>query len=41
MNVDEFRKLAGDIKIIDKVTEREQYSHDIGDLPADNDENTF
>ncbi len=33
MNVDEFRKLAGDIKIIDKVTEREQYSHDIGDLP--------
>ena len=33
MNVDEFRKTAGDIKIIDKVTEREQYSHDIGDLP--------
>jgi len=34
MNVDEFRKLAGDIAIIDKVAEREQYSHDIGDLPA-------
>jgi len=34
MNVDEFRKLAGDVKIIDKVAEREQYSHDIGDLPA-------
>jgi len=34
MNVDEFRKLAGEIKIIDKVSEREQYSHDIGDLPA-------
>ena len=34
MNVDEFRKTAGDITIIDKVAEREQYSHDIGDLPA-------
>ena len=34
MNVDEFRKIAGDVKIIDKVAEREQYSHDIGDLPA-------
>ena len=34
MNVDEFRKTAVDIKIIDKVAEREQYSHDIGDLPA-------
>ena len=34
MNIDEFRKIAGDIKIIDKVTEREQYSHDIGDLPS-------
>ena len=34
MNVDEFRKLAGNVKIIDKVAEREQYSHDIGDLPA-------
>jgi len=34
MNVDEFRKIAGDVKIIDKAAEREQYSHDIGDLPA-------
>jgi len=34
MNVDEFRKIAGDIKIIDKAAEREQYSHDIGDLPS-------
>ncbi|MGA9695272.1 MAG: FAD-binding protein, partial [Dehalococcoidales bacterium] len=34
MNVDEFRKIAGDVKIIDKPAEREQYSHDIGDLPA-------
>ena len=33
-NVYEFRKIAGDIKIIDKVAEREQYSHDIGDLPG-------
>jgi FAD/FMN-containing dehydrogenase/ferredoxin len=33
MNVDEFRIISGGIKIIDKVTEREQYSHDIGDLP--------
>ena len=34
MNKDEFRKTVGDIKIIDKFAEREQYSHDIGDLPA-------
>jgi FAD/FMN-containing dehydrogenase/ferredoxin len=34
MNVDEFRKIAGDVKIIDKAAEREQYSHDIGDLPT-------
>ena len=34
MNVDEFRKIAGDVKVIDKAAEREQYSHDIGDLPA-------
>jgi len=33
MNADEFRKIASDVKIIDKVAEREQYSHDIGDLP--------
>jgi FAD/FMN-containing dehydrogenase/ferredoxin len=34
MKADEFRKIAGDVKIIDKVAEKEQYSHDIGDLPA-------
>jgi FAD/FMN-containing dehydrogenase len=34
MNVAEFKKIAGDIKVIEKVAEREQYSHDIGDLPA-------
>ncbi len=34
MNVDEFKKIAGDVKVIDKAAEREQYSHDIGDLPA-------
>jgi FAD/FMN-containing dehydrogenase/ferredoxin len=34
MNVDDFRTIAGDIKIIDKAAERDQYSHDIGDLPA-------
>lgn len=32
--VEEFRKIAGDIKIIDKVEEKEMYSHDIGDVPA-------
>jgi FAD/FMN-containing dehydrogenase/NAD-dependent dihydropyrimidine dehydrogenase PreA subunit len=31
--VEEFRKIAGDIKIIDKPEEREMYSHDIGDVP--------
>ena len=31
--VDEFRKIAGDIKILDKPEEREMYSHDIGDVP--------
>ncbi|MGV8058263.1 MAG: FAD-binding protein [Smithellaceae bacterium] len=31
---EEFRKIAGDIKIIDKVEEKEMYSHDIGDVPA-------
>jgi FAD/FMN-containing dehydrogenase/ferredoxin len=34
MITDEFKKLAGDITILDKVAERELYSHDIGDLPA-------
>ncbi|PKN77384.1 MAG: hypothetical protein CVU52_00750 [Deltaproteobacteria bacterium HGW-Deltaproteobacteria-10] len=32
--VEEFRKIAGDIKIIDKAEEKEMYSHDIGDVPA-------
>ena len=32
--VEEFRKIAGDIKIIDKVEEKEMYSHDIGDVPT-------
>jgi FAD/FMN-containing dehydrogenase/NAD-dependent dihydropyrimidine dehydrogenase PreA subunit len=31
--VEEFRKIAHDIKIIDKAEEREMYSHDIGDVP--------
>lgn len=31
--VEEFRKIAGDIKILDKMEEREMYSHDIGDVP--------
>src|SRR5512136_286877 len=30
---DDLRKTAGDLRIIDKVAEREMYSHDIGDLP--------
>ncbi|MFC1847428.1 FAD-binding oxidoreductase [Chloroflexota bacterium] len=33
MKADEFRKVAGDIKILDKMAERELYSHDIGDVP--------
>ena len=31
--VEEFKKIAGDIKIIDKAEEKEMYSHDIGDVP--------
>jgi FAD/FMN-containing dehydrogenase/ferredoxin len=31
--LDEFRKTAGALKIIDRAEEREMYSHDIGDLP--------
>jgi len=31
--LDELRKTAGDLRIIDKAAEREMYSHDIGDLP--------
>lgn len=32
--VEEFKKIAGDIKIIDKEEEKETYSHDIGDVPT-------
>ena len=32
--VEEFKKIAGDIKIIDKAEEKEMYSHDIGDVPT-------
>jgi FAD/FMN-containing dehydrogenase/NAD-dependent dihydropyrimidine dehydrogenase PreA subunit len=31
---EKFKKIAGDIKIIDKDEEKEMYSHDIGDVPA-------
>lgn len=31
---EEFRKIAGDIKIIEKEEEKEMYSHDIGDVPT-------
>lgn len=31
---EEFKKTAGDIKIIDKTEEKEMYSHDIGDVPT-------
>jgi FAD/FMN-containing dehydrogenase/NAD-dependent dihydropyrimidine dehydrogenase PreA subunit len=31
---EEFKKIAGDIRIIDKDEEKEMYSHDIGDVPA-------
>jgi FAD/FMN-containing dehydrogenase/NAD-dependent dihydropyrimidine dehydrogenase PreA subunit len=31
--VEEFKKIAGDVKIIDKEEEKEMYSHDIGDVP--------
>jgi FAD/FMN-containing dehydrogenase/ferredoxin len=33
MKTDEFRKKAGNIKILDKLAERELYSHDVGDVP--------
>ncbi len=29
----DFRKIEGDIKVIDKIEELEMYSHDIGDVP--------
>ena len=32
--LDEFKKKVGDVKVIDKASEREMYSRDIGDLPA-------
>jgi len=32
--IEEFRKIAGDIKIIDRPEEKEMYSHDIGDVPS-------
>ncbi|OPY86852.1 MAG: putative FAD-linked oxidoreductase [Syntrophus sp. PtaU1.Bin208] len=32
-SIEEFRKMAGDINILDKVEEREMFSHDIGDVP--------
>jgi len=31
---EEFKKTAGDIKIIEKEEEKEMYSHDIGDVPT-------
>jgi FAD/FMN-containing dehydrogenase/NAD-dependent dihydropyrimidine dehydrogenase PreA subunit len=31
--LDEFRKIAADVKTLDKAAERELYSHDIGDVP--------
>jgi FAD/FMN-containing dehydrogenase len=33
MYVDDFKKIASDVRILDKLTERETYCHDIGDLP--------
>ena len=30
---EEFKKFAGDIKVIEREEEREMYSHDIGDIP--------
>jgi hypothetical protein len=32
--MEEFRKIAGDIKIIDRPEEKEMYSHDIGEVPS-------
>jgi len=32
-SIEEFRKIEGDIKILDKTEEREMFSHDIGDVP--------
>lgn len=33
MKTDELSKIEGNMKILDRVAEREMYSHDIGDLP--------
>src|SRR4030042_1847192 len=33
MKTDELSKIEGNMKILDRVGEREMYSHDIGDLP--------
>ena len=32
--IEEFRTIAGDIRIIDRPEEKEMYSHDIGDIPS-------
>ena len=31
--IEEFKRIAGDIKVIDRAEEKEMYSHDIGDVP--------
>ena len=31
---EEFRKTAGDVRVLDKPAQREMYSHDIGDVPT-------
>jgi FAD/FMN-containing dehydrogenase/ferredoxin len=33
MKTDEFRKIVGDINILNRMSEKEIYSHDIGDMP--------
>jgi len=33
MKIEELKRIAGDIKIIDNLAERDIYSHDIGDMP--------
>jgi FAD/FMN-containing dehydrogenase/NAD-dependent dihydropyrimidine dehydrogenase PreA subunit len=33
MMIDDFKKVAGDIRILEQPAERELYSHDIGDVP--------
>jgi len=32
-SIEEFRKIGDDIKVLDKMEEREMFSHDIGDVP--------